>query len=275
METEDFAPRIELLAVELAQLAGAEITNALGRDIAVRYKGVGSDRMVTDPVSEVDARIEDLIRERVGDAFPEHGIVGEEVDALPDPGKDIVWAVDPIDGTATFVNGFPLFAASIGVLHQGRPVVGAVWCSTSHKLTPGVYHARVGGELKFDHEPASARAVSANRRHLVGEPHPTPGDHPWDMRKTGSAAIECAFVAAGLLRVARLETPNIWDVAGGLALLAVTRAAVKVSTPAGWSDFDRFAATGSIRNWRESLIVGEATTVDALSAAHARVAVAN
>ena len=46
---------------------------------------------------------------------------------------------------ANFVNGFPLFAASIGVLHQGRPLVGAVWCSTSHALRAGVYHARAGG----------------------------------------------------------------------------------------------------------------------------------
>ncbi len=265
--TEDLAARIESLAIDLAQLAGAEITTALGRDVAVRYKGVGADHMVTDPVSEVDAQVEDFIRDRVGRGFPDHGIVGEEIDTPPDPDKDIVWAIDPIDGTANFVNGFPLFAASIGVSHQGRPIAGAVWCSTSHRLRPGVYHARIGGELRFEYEPAAARAVSANRRYLVGEPDLTPGEFPWDMRKTGSAAIECAFVAAGLLRGARLEGPNIWDVAGGLALVRATNAVIKIKGETDWSDFDHFAAGDSLRNWKGSLVLGEATTVDTMIAA--------
>jgi myo-inositol-1(or 4)-monophosphatase len=64
-----------------------------------------------------------------------------------------VWAIDPIDGTTNFVNGFPLFAASIGMLHRGCPVVGAIWCSTSYALRAGVYHARAGGALRFEGEP--------------------------------------------------------------------------------------------------------------------------
>jgi len=46
----------------------------------------------------------------------------------------------------------------------------------------------------------------------------------WDARKAGAAAIECAFVAAGILKAVRFETPNIWDVAAGLALLSLARA---------------------------------------------------
>ena len=59
--------------------------------------------------------------------FPDHGIIGEEVSESADPDCEYVWVVDPIDGTSNFVNGFPLFASSIGVLHQGRPIIGAVW----------------------------------------------------------------------------------------------------------------------------------------------------
>ena len=54
------------------------------------------------------------------------------------------------------------------------------------------------------------------------------------MRKTGSAAIECAFVAAGLLRVARFERPNIWDVAGGVALVQASGGEVRTKTSQGW-----------------------------------------
>jgi myo-inositol-1(or 4)-monophosphatase len=145
---------LEETALELARLAGAEITGALGRTLALRYKnstrgasGFGS------PVSEVDHRVEVLIRARLADEFPEHAIIGEEIEEAQTRERDFVWAIDPVDGTTNFVNGFPLFAASIGVLHQGRSLVGAVWCSTSHVLRAGIYHARAGGDLCFEGEP--------------------------------------------------------------------------------------------------------------------------
>tara|TARA_R100000365_G_C2694894_1_gene35436 strand:- start:46 stop:471 length:426 start_codon:yes stop_codon:yes gene_type:complete len=130
---------IERQAVELATMAGAQITAALGRTLAVRYKGEADKReALRDPVSEIDEEIEVLIRERVASFFPGQDVLGEESEERPGRDHDIVWTIDPIDGTANFVNGFPLFAASIGVLNRGVPVVGAVWCSTSHALRSGV-----------------------------------------------------------------------------------------------------------------------------------------
>ena len=163
--------------------------------------------------------METLIRARLAERYPEHDIIGEEIEERPGRDAEFVWAVDPIDGTSNFVNGFPLFAASIGVLHRGRPVVGAVWCATSHRLRPGVYHACADGDLYFDNEAAEPQVNPAIRRRLAGVPDCATDHGPWDGRKTGSAAIECALVAAGLLQVARFEQPNIWDVAGGLPLV--------------------------------------------------------
>lgn len=88
--------------------------------------------------------------------------------------------------------------------------MGALWCSTSHALRAGVYHACAGGRLRFEGEPLALEANEAVRRHLAGEPWASAGGAlPWEVRKTGSAAIECAFVAAGLLRVARFARPRI------------------------------------------------------------------
>jgi myo-inositol-1(or 4)-monophosphatase len=88
-------------------------------------------------------------------------------------------------------------------------------------------------------------------------------DGPWDVRKTGSAAIECALVAAGLMRVARFERPNIWDVAGGIALLLAAKREVRVQTENAWTRLDRFepapGAAGTapdLRNWRRALVIG-------------------
>jgi myo-inositol-1(or 4)-monophosphatase len=252
---------LERTAVDLARLAATEIASALGRTLAVRYKGAEADAPAPrDPVSEVDQRVEELVRARLAREYPDHDVVGEEFEAHRGTSRAFAWVLDPIDGTTNFVNGFPLFAASIGILHHGRPVVGAVWCATSHALRAGVYHAHQGGRLRFDDEPIEIRRNLAVRRHLAGDPQGFEHEAlPWDTRKTGSAAIECAFVAAGLLRVARFERPNVWDVGGGIALVQAAGGEVRTHEPGqSWQPFTGFGDPDGLRQWRQPLALGDA-----------------
>lgn len=274
--SEDLLREIEGVAVDLARLAGAEIVNSLGKLLTVRYKGAeDASQLFRDPVSEVDSRVEDLIRLRLAERFPGHDILGEERTDRPGRGHAFIWAVDPVDGTTNFVNGFPLFAGSIGVLHAGQPVVGALWCSSSHALRAGIYHAHIGGSLCFDGDTLAPRLNSEVRRGLAGEPRLEADDLPWEVRKTGSAAIECAFVAAGLLKVARFERPNPWDVAGGIALVQAAGGEVRTLQNGSWSRFDSFDAaspTGGERDvgyWRQPIILGDPESVDAMCRWHA------
>jgi myo-inositol-1(or 4)-monophosphatase len=260
--TRDELHDIEHVAVELATLAGAEITRTLGSIFRVRYKpGQSAEKIsLADPVSDVDGRIEKLIRARLAEVFPDHDIIGEEMIERPARDHGYVWAVDPIDGTTNFVNGFPVFAAAIGVLYCGRPVVGAVWSSISHALRPGVYYATDGGKLRFEGDDAGVPVVAA-------------GDGNWDTRKTGSAAVECALVAAGLLQVARFAAPNIWDVAGGLTLLRAAGCEIRRNENGRWLPMEKFtpmmgpADTQDLRYWRGSLIVGTREAVERMCTA--------
>ncbi|MDY0871519.1 inositol monophosphatase family protein [Dongia rigui] len=288
--------RIEHTALDLAHLAGAEIVQQLGRNVTIRYKAVDPAKVVAqatkeqtasaahnptqpinlfrDPVSEVDQNVERMIRARLAVAFPAHDVLGEEISDAPGGDSDFVWAIDPVDGTTNFINGFPLFAASIGVLHRGRPIAGAVWCSASHALYAGVYHACLGGDVCFDGEALRPRLNPGIRRRLAGEPQAVPDvDLPWEVRKTGSAAIECAFVAAGLLRVARFERPNIWDVAGGLALVQAAGGAVLTYAERNWANFTAFEAPAAaqgraphLRQWHRPMIIGDPEGVALLGA---------
>jgi myo-inositol-1(or 4)-monophosphatase len=259
---------IEALALELANLAGAEIVTRLGTLFSVEYKSLSPKRAhYSDPVSEVDRNVETLIRARLAERFPDHVIIGEELDEHPTRRHDFVWAVDPIDGTTNFVNGFPFFAASLGVLYRGRPIVGALWSSVSHALRTGVYHGRIGGGLHFDGGPVLAKPNPLVYRGLAGLPNGAPDYANWQTRKTGSAALECALVAAGLMRVARFDTPNIWDVAGGVALVAIAGGEVRERSDEGWREFEEFrvdAADGNLRDWKRSLILGSREAVDAM-----------
>lgn len=267
---------IEAVATDLARFAGEEIQRARQGEINVEYKTEGKgDRAPTDPVSEVDRNVEALLRERLAERFPDHGIVGEEEDKHPSPDAEYVWAVDPVDGTTNFVNGFPLFASSIGVLHRGRPIAGAVWVSTSHELRPGVYHARRDGVLRFDGEAVKlGPPASGVSRRLAAAPGGAAGRQPgWDNRVTGCAAIECAFVAAGIFNSASFWGPGLWDVAAGVTLLAAAGREVWTRDGGGWKPLDRFEApervkedrTPSLRDWRRPLLVGEREAVELLS----------
>lgn len=273
--TRDELHDIEHVAVELATLAGAEITRTLGSIFRVRYKpGQSAEKIsLADPVSEVDGRIEKLIRARLAEVFPDHDIIGEEMIERPARNHGYVWAVDPIDGTTNFVNGFPVFAAAIGVLYCGRPVVGAVWSSISHALRPGVYYATDGGKLRFEGDDVTPKLNPAVKRRLAGVPVVTSGDGDWDTRKTGSAAVECALVAAGLLQVARFAAPNIWDVAGGLTLLRAAGCDIRRNENGRWLRMEQFtpmtgpADTQDLRYWRGSLIVGMPEAVERMCGA--------
>jgi myo-inositol-1(or 4)-monophosphatase len=266
-EALDDLPAMEALAVELATLAGREIVAAFGTIFMVRYKTGPRDAVsLRDPVSEIDRRVEVLIRERLAKQFPDHGVIGEEFEERPGRDSDVVWVIDPIDGTTNFVNGFPLFAASIGVLHRGRAVAGAVWCSVSHALRAGVYHATVGTKLHFEGTDVTPKVNAAVLRRLAGVPIVANADETgWETRKTGSAALECALVAAGLLEIARFAAPNVWDVAGGVALIKAGGRTVRVQDGRDWKPMNSFAQddpNSDLRHWRHPLVVGTRRAVE-------------
>jgi myo-inositol-1(or 4)-monophosphatase len=268
--SDDLLKEIESVAVDLAGMGGAKIISTLGKRLAVKYKGEPAAQIeLKNPVSEVDHEVELLLRAQLADRFPKHDIIGEEMDERPGRDHDFVWAVDPIDGTTNFINGFPMFASSVGVLYRGRPVVGAVWCSSSHALRPGVYHARLGGRLHFDQEELKERINPEVRKRLIGVPAGTAeSEARWDGRKTGSAALECAFVASRLLEVARFSPLNIWDVAGGVCLIRSAGREVRIKRGRTWEMLERFepmsrgqGGASDLRNWRGALVAGDAGAV--------------
>ncbi len=77
------------------------------------------------PVTRADREAEAAMRGMIAEAYPEHGILGEEhgserLDA------EFVWVLDPIDGTKAFITGKPLFGTLVALLHRGRPVIGVI-----------------------------------------------------------------------------------------------------------------------------------------------------
>lgn len=77
------------------------------------------------PVTFADRRAEEVMRQLIEKRFPSHGIVGEELGTTRGD-AEFVWVLDPIDGTKSFITNVPLFGTLIGLLHQGKPIVGCI-----------------------------------------------------------------------------------------------------------------------------------------------------
>lgn len=76
-----------------------------------------------DPVTEADKAAEEIIRKRILERFPDHGILGEEFGAV-NPDADYLWVIDPIDGTKAFISGLPTWGTLIGFYKKGVPFAG-------------------------------------------------------------------------------------------------------------------------------------------------------
>lgn len=112
----DLQPFLEA-AIDAARAAEAIIRRYYQGDFEVETKADAS------PVTVVDVECERAIKQVLSTAFPAHGFYGEEL-GREDAHADYVWLIDPIDGTKSFVRGYPFFSTQIALLHQGELIVG-------------------------------------------------------------------------------------------------------------------------------------------------------
>ena len=76
-------------------------------------------------VTETDKAVEQKLREEIQNKYPDHGLIGEEFEDV-NRNSDFVWILDPIDGTAAFVAGIPVYGTLIALAWKGKPVIGII-----------------------------------------------------------------------------------------------------------------------------------------------------
>ena len=104
----------------LATVSGETIIPFFRTSLLVDDKSLSHD---FDPVTEADRAAEAVMRRLIKASFPQHGIVGEEF-GNERTDAEYVWVLDPIDGTKSFIAGFPIWGTLIALMHKGAPVFG-------------------------------------------------------------------------------------------------------------------------------------------------------
>jgi myo-inositol-1(or 4)-monophosphatase len=215
--------RLVKTARSVAQEAGRVLLDGY------RSRPAATEKRRSDLVTEYDLRCEQLIRERLGRDTPGIPIVGEEQGGAPSQTSELTWYCDPLDGTMNFVHGHPFFCVSIGVMDAHGPLAGAV---VAPALGVEWWGARGAGAFR-NGEPCMVSTTDALRGSLLATGFPsdrshTPGNnfgtfsaviqHVQDIRRCGSAAIDCCFVADGTYEGYWERSLHAWDLAAGCAI---------------------------------------------------------
>lgn len=218
-------------AQSIAREAGALLRDFYAKGVATEYKGD------VDLVTIADRTSEKLIRTRLSEAFPTHGIYGEE-GTRERLESEYRWYIDPLDGTTNFAHSHPQFCVSMGLEHRpagtpegtdGQLVAAIIY----DPLRDELYAAERGRGAQLNGKPmqVSKIPVLAESISATGFPsrkrHESPNVHFYQeftlrshgVRRAGSAALDLAYVAAGRLDGFWEFNLNPWDTAAGMLLV--------------------------------------------------------
>ncbi len=215
----------------MAREAGALLRGFYERGVATEYKGD------VDLVTEADRASEALLVSRLQQAFPHHGIYGEE-GTRQGLAQEYRWYVDPLDGTTNFAHGFPVFCVVLG-LERRAPGLAA---ENDGEMVAGVIYDPLRDEM-FSVERGCGAWLNGRRIHVSGtrtlqealtatgfpsqKRHKSPNVHLYQeitlrshgVRRAGSAALDLAYVACGRLDGYWEFNLNPWDTSAGYLLV--------------------------------------------------------
>ncbi len=221
-------------ACKAAKQAGKMILSEVNKDLVTEKKSSSFD-----VVTEIDKQSERMIRSCILESYPDHSFLGEEetfasaqsIDQILESAQDIpyLWIVDPIDGTANFINGIPGFTVSIALVSQGELVLGVIYDPCRDEL----FWAERGSGAYCNGNPISISTVEravdsviatgfvsttefreiniASMEHI--------GKEFRTIRVLGSAALHLAYVASGKLGAFWEYGLSVWDIAAGVLLV--------------------------------------------------------
>lgn len=198
-----------------------------GELVTRRYRPFGQalhSKAPGDFVTEVDLAAEKLLRRRILTEWPDHGMLGEE-QPPENLDADLVWILDPIDGTSNFGRGLPTFAVSVACVHRGTPVAAAVHCLPED----ATYHAGIGLGAFRERRRLRLRARRLDLKAIVAvQWHRGPREFGYleeltrtgtRIRNLGCTAAQLCDVAAGRLDANVQEQGKIWDFAAAALLV--------------------------------------------------------
>ena len=170
------------------------------------------------PVTNVDTMVERFLVEAIHTAFPDHQVIGEEASRIGSK-SDWLWALDPIDGTKSYMRKLPVWGVSLGLLYRGAPAAGVVYLPVTGDLYWGWQGGAFWNGSSLSEQPPFAYDSSLTFLAVHSMAHQDNEILYPRIQAFGSTAAHLAFLAAGKAAGVLARRVHIWDVAGALPIL--------------------------------------------------------
>ncbi len=219
--------KIKAVAIKAAHEAGKIHLKYYRKKLNVREKEAAG------LVTQVDLQSEKLIKKILNKQFPNFAFLGEETGESKKLSEDTpVWHVDPLDGTTNFVHGFPMFCVSIGLAIRDEPILGVIYIPTLNETFHGAKNC--GAFLNKKRMKVSKRNIlkecllTTGFAYIADEEKLAPEVTRFKkvslearaVRRPGAAAIDLAYVAAGIFDGFWEKNLSSWDICAGALLVS-------------------------------------------------------
>jgi myo-inositol-1(or 4)-monophosphatase len=204
----------------------------MNRNMDVMQKGNNSNY-----VTSCDIAVQKFLAEKLRELLPGSLVIGEESDENPSDGE-LLWVIDPIDGTSNFIRDIGISAISVGLIRKGEPYVGVVYQPYRDEM----FYAKTGegaylnGERIHTSNRDFAHSHLCSAMSLYDKQYAPPCfriidriyQEADDLRRLGSAAVELVYLACGRVELYFEIRVFPWDVAGAIPIIQEAGGEVEV-----------------------------------------------
>ena len=230
--------------------ASEKASKILIRDFGEVEKLQVSNKGPSDFVTNADLKAEKIIIEELKKAKPNYSILSEE------KGTEInrdskTWIIDPIDGTINFLHGIPHFAISIAIKDEKEIIAGLIYDPIKDEM----FYAEKNNGAFFNNQ-----RIRVSKKNVISECLFVTGgkiefDYDFTFRKSGSAALDLAYVAAGRYDGYFQKNLKLWDIAAGIIILKEAGGLINEIDISNTKDINIIASNSNINTiFKEKLL---------------------
>ena len=222
--------------------AAEKASKILIRDFGELEKLQVSVKGPSDFVTNSDKRVEKIIIEELTKSRKKFSILGEEIGEIKNSDKENCWIIDPIDGTTNFLHGIPHFAISIALRQNDEIISGLIFDPIKNEM----FYAEKNNGAFFNNQRIRVSKKKKIEECLFATGGKNKIDLKLNTRKSGSAALDMAYVGTGRYDGYFQKYLNIWDIAAGIIIVKEAGGKINEINCSTIKDHQVFAASNAV-----------------------------
>ena len=170
-----------------------------------------------DFVTKTDKRVEKILIEELSKSKKNYSFITEETGKIINKNKDIFWIIDPIDGTTNFLHGVPHFAISVALQKDNEIIIGLIFDPIKNEI---FYAEKNNGSFVNNNRVRVSKKTNIDECLFASDNDGIKSIYPkLNLRNTGCAALDLAYVGCGRFDGYFHNKINLWDIAAGKIII--------------------------------------------------------